>query len=306
MSTNSFVSYGNPGRTGSKPYGINDLSVFRKAILTVPGTTVATIAAAKLQSTWIALAKNPMASRIFPFPMAVECKPAGGTTIMAKTALSGDVPIREDVSTIVMSFIVNPVLATELRKCNRKKWEVLFVDAFDNIIGWTPDGTKLQGFTTTAVFFGQMSNSDGSKARENELHIVLANPKEWNDSPAVIMGDSLDWYPSQLDGTVGVKVAVTAATTAGFTTAVSVLGIDPTDPRGAIVGLAKADFALYKAGVSTSLSAATMVDNGDGTYTFTMTNTSGNFTLGLITPPSGISVVAYNIESPVAGSFSIS
>ena len=301
---NNYVGYGNPGRTGYEKYGINDLSVARKVILLPPGTTIANAATAKLQATWTALAKNPFATRAFPFPLAVECKPSGGTTIMAKTALSGDVPIREEVSSIALSYVVNPILAAELRKCNFKKWDVILIDAFDNIIGWTPDGTKLKGLTTTSVFFGQMAHSDGSKARENELMITFANPKEFNDNPFIIMGSGLDWYPTQLDGTTGVKMTITASVGTGFTVSVNAAGMDVADPRGAYVGLAKADFVVTKDGNSFSLSAATMTDNGDGTYTFVVTCGTGVYIVSLVTAANN-SVVAYNIEASRTGTFTI-
>jgi hypothetical protein len=292
---NTFTSYGNPGHAGYQKYGINDLSVARKIILLEPGTSIANIAAVKSQATWIALCKNPMATRIHPFPLAVDCKPGGGTTIMAKTSLSGEIPIREDVNSLTLTYNVNPILAMQLRQFNRKKWDVVLVDAFENIIGWTPDGTTFRGFTATSIFFGQMSNSDGAKARENELTINFANPKEWNDSPALVMGDALTWYPTQLDGTTGVNLTVVSSSSSACTIKVTAAGLDSTDPRAAFTGLAKADFTATKDGSSFSLTGSTFVDNGDGSYLITISMTAGVYIFTLVAPAS-ISVAAYNIE----------
>jgi hypothetical protein len=148
-----------------------------------------------------------------------------------------------------------------------------------------------------------MTFNDGSKSAENQLTISLADPSEWNNAPALLQGIGLNWFPLAMEGTEAVKVTVNASSTSAFTVSVNAFGLDISDPRSAYVGLAKADFVLTKGGAVQSLSSATMVDNADGTYTFTMTNTSGNFTVSLVNPPSAISVVAYNIECPVAATF---
>jgi hypothetical protein len=200
---------------------------------------------------------------------------------------------------------LNPILATLLEKNNFKKWDVVFIDTFGNVYGWTPDGTKFQGLSTTSVYFGQMSYADGSKSAENMLTISLAEPREWNRNPAMIEGNSLDWFPLSMEGTTAVKLTVSGATTAGFTVSVNALGRALTDPQGAYPGLAKADFVCLKSGQAQSLSGATMTDNGDGTYSFAITLGTGSYTLGLVSAAAN-SVTSYNIECPTVASFTVS
>jgi hypothetical protein len=229
----------------------------------------------------------------------------GGTTVFQKTALSGSIPVREEPATFSFTLNVSPILATLLAQNNFKKWDVWFVDAIGNILGWTPDGIKFQGLSTTSVYFGQMTFPDGSKTGENTLTISLADTTQWNLHPALLMSNSLDWLPLQLEGTTAVKLTVSAATTAGFTVSVNAAGLALNDPQGAYPALAKADFVCLKGSNAQSLSAATMTDNGDGTYSFAVTLGTGNYTLGLVAA-SANSVVAYNIECPTVASFTVS
>ena len=298
MNLNTFTNYGEPGYVGYKKFGLNDLSVVKKVILMPPGTQIATQSAAATLATWVALMKAPMATRVHPYPLAIECKVENGTTIMQKAALSGNMPVREDPTTLVLTYNVDAILATLMKKNNNKMWDVVLVDAFGNILGWTPDGTKFQGFTTTSVYFGQMGYSDGSKVRENLLTISLADPNEWNQNPALIQADGIDWFPLSLEGTTAVKLTVSDIQSAGFTVSVNAVGKDLTDPYGAYTGLVLADFKPTKTGASVSWAGgASLADNGDGTYAIVTSTTNDIDSLGLAIP-SAISVAAYNIECP--------
>jgi hypothetical protein len=305
MSVNTFSNYGQPGYSGYLKYGLNNLSVAKKVILVPPGTSIADVATAILEATWKTLCKNPMATRAHPYPLAIDVKVEGGTTIFQKTALSGSIPIREEVVTLALTYNVNPILATLLAKNNFKKWDVILVDALGNILGWTPDGTKMQGLSTSSVYFGQMSFADGSKSAENLLTISFSDPTQWNRNPAMIEGNSLDWLPLQLEGTTAVKLTVSGATTGGFTVSVNAMGLALTNPQGAYPALVKADFVCLKSGQAQSLSAGTLTDNGDGTYSYAGTLGTGSYTLGLV-GASAISVVAYNIECPTVATFTVS
>ena len=306
MSINTFTNYGAPGHAGYAKFGPNGLSVVRKAIFFPAGQTIATQALVESESNWTTITKAPMATRVHPFPLAVDVKVTGGNAIMAKTALSGDRVIREDALTLQLDFDIDVNLAAMLRSFNKKKLDVAFVDAFGNMLGTTPDGTKFKGFTTGEVFVGPREWSDGSKLALNPLYIVLTNPLEWNDFAAVVKADSFTWLPSNLSGTYAVNIICSSTSSTGFKAQVLVAGLDATDPNAPLVGLAKADFTLTDAGASVSLSGASMTDNGDGTYTFTSVPTlSGACVVSLVTPPSSISVAAYNIEVLNTGTFTI-
>ena len=305
MSANTFTNYSTPGNSGYLKYGLNNIGIAKKVILFPKGMTIADKATAILPATWTGLAKNPMATRIHPFVLALDVKPTPGATKMQKTALGGSIPLLEEPIEFTLTYNVNQVLASIYRKFNFKQWDIVFVDTFGNILGTTPDGTKFKGLSTTSVHWGQMSFPDGSKSAENMLYISLAEPMEWNAAPAMIEGNSLDWFPLSMEGTTAVNVTVSGATTAGFTASVNAAGLGVSDPRSAYPGLAKADFVCLKAGVSQSLSGATMTDNGDGTYGFAITLGTGNYTLGLVAAGSN-SVSAYNVECPTVGTFTVS
>jgi hypothetical protein len=301
---NTFTGYSTPGYSGYEKYGLNNLSVIKKAALFPKGTTIASISTAKLQATWLALAKNPLSTRIHPTPLIADVKTTGGTTIFEKLKLSGNAPIREDVTEFELTLDIEPIYAANLEQFNYKNWDIVFIDALNNILGTTPDGIAFKGLSTTSVHFGQMSWSDGTKAALNLLHISLADPMEWKMSPAKITGTSLNWHPLQLDGTTGVNCTVTSSSSAGFTVNVYPFGKDILDTYVAFPGLSKTDFILLKGGVSQPLTGATMTDGGDGSYSFAMTLASGSYTIQLVNA-NAISVLTYNIESPNPGTFTI-
>jgi hypothetical protein len=303
---NSYANYGAPGYSGYSKFPLGNMSVFKKPIFHPVGQYVADRATALLEATWKAAAKNPMATRVHFLPIATTVKPTGGQPVMGKTALGGDRVIREDVIVIIFTYEqMDQQLLVNLRKFNKKKFDVSFIDAFGNWVGFTPDGTKFGGFSTSEIFLGGTMLSDGAKLNENELAIVLTDPNQLNENRAILSKDAMSFYPMSMEGTTAATIVVSAATTSGFTASVNVSGMLAADPASAFVGLAKADFVLKKAGVVVALTSATMVDNGDGTYAFTITQTSGSYTLELVAAAAN-SVVAYNIETPVAATFSIS
>jgi hypothetical protein len=303
MAVNTFTNYGQPGHSGYQKFGPNGLSVVRKPIFFPAGQTIATITDVISQTNWTTITKAAMATRVHPFPLSVDTKPTGGNAIMAKTALSGDRVIREDALTLQMDYDIDVQLAAFLRNFNKRKMDVAFVDSFGNMFGTTPDGIKFQGFSTGEIFMGPRDWSDGSKLALNQLVIVLTNPNQWNNAPALIKASSFSWLPSELSGTYGVNIAVSNASGAGFKASVLIAGLDSTDPNAQLTGLVKADFVvLNSSGVPQSLSAGSLLDNGDGTYTMSgLSLSAGTYSVTLINPPSAISVVNYNIEVANAG-----
>jgi len=304
---NTFVNNNPAGNSGYAKYGENTLSAIRKVILTPKGYTMTNLAAAVQSSTWIAATKATKALRIYPLPLAVDVKPASEADVYESRKLAGKKFIRTGKEGMMLTLDINPLVAAKLGKSiNFKNWDVFFGDENGNILGTTPDGILFKALSCTDVHLGKMEFSDGSKARTNELSIVLTDPAEWNYSPALISQNLLTagFNINTLDGVYDVNIAVSGATTAGFTASVNIDGFALTDPDGQRPGLAKADFVFAKAGVPVSLSGATMTDNGDGTYGFAITQTSGNFTLTLV-PCASISVTDYAIEPLAVATFTI-
>ena len=305
MNVNNFTNVVTPGYSQYQKYGKNNLSLAKKVILLPPGTIIATQAAASMQSTWVGLAKNPMLSRIHPFPLAFDAKPTPGKSKFQKTALSGNQFVMEDVDELEMSFNIDPILASILYQYNNLSWDVVKVDSNRNILGTTPDGITFKGLKTTMVHLSPMAYADGSKMSENILTISFADPLEFALNPAQISGFDLNWNPLDLQGTDAVKMTVTNPVATGFTVSVNTFGMDLNSPGSGYAGLVKADFVLKKSGSNVSLTAATMVDNGDGSYTFAgLTGLTGAYTIGLV-PTASISVLAYNIDVPVLGTFTV-
>ena len=304
--TNTFTGYSTPGYSGYKPYGLNNISVIRKVVLFPKGTTIANLAAVVLKSTWTTLSKNPMATRVHFTPLIADVKPSGGTTIFEKLKLSGNAPIREDITDFEFTLDIDPIYAANLEQFNYKQWDVVFFDALNNILGTTPDGILFKGLSTTTVHFGQMSWSDGAKAALSMMHVSLADPMEWKTAPAKIPGNSLvNFFPLQLDGTVGVNVTPSASSSTGFKANVYPFGKSALDTYAAYPGLAIADFVLTKAGSPVSLTGGSMLDNSDGSYTFSgLTLSNGTYSISLVSAAS-ISIAAYNIECPTPGTFTI-
>lgn len=304
------IQYGNYqplANSGHQRLGENNLGTPLKAILIPKGLQVAATAdAAGTQSTYIALIKAAKASRILPMPLAVEYKYDGQADKFQDRPFSGKKFVYEGKDGFVLSLNLDSALHTQLRKLNFRNYDVIFVDTNRNIWGYSPDGVKMYGFATTDVHIGKLGVNDGSKAAQTDLTITLSNPSEWNDFGVYIDGKNLTWDPNNLDGCYDVNLEVTESASTSFTVSVNYAGIPTTDVDSQVVGLAKADFVLTKAGSPVSLSGATMVDNGDGTYSFTgITTMSGAHVVSLVAPAS-ISVVAYQIDVKTTGSFTIS
>ena len=111
---NAFTGYATSGYSGYKPYGLNNISVIRKVALFPKGSTIATLALVVQKSTWVGLTKNPLATRIHITPLIADVKPSGGTTIFEKLKLSGNAPIREDITDFELTLDIDAIYAANL------------------------------------------------------------------------------------------------------------------------------------------------------------------------------------------------
>jgi hypothetical protein len=207
-----------------------------------------------------------------------------------------------------MHLDINPLVASKLRKTiNFKNWDVFFGDENGNILGTTPDGIKFKSLSCTDIHLGKMEFSDGTKARENMLSVVLTDPKEWNDNPALIPVQSLTagFNINTLDGVYDVNMTASNPSIAGFSLKVILDGFADTHPTGQFTGLVKADFVLTKL-PSTVInnSGVTLTDNGDGTYAFAATLAAGDYTVALVAAGS-ISTSDFPIEALAVATFTV-
>lgn len=80
------------------------------------------------------------------------------------------------------------------------RWDVLLVDDADNIWGTEGRDGSLRGFRTSMVAHNPYTFLAGTEGAKTSLTVQLARPREFNQSVAVITAESLDFYPSDLDG----------------------------------------------------------------------------------------------------------
>ena len=304
------IQYGNYqplANSGFGKYGENNLGTPLKVILIPKGATVATTSTlAGTQSTWTTLIKGSKPTRILPLPLAVEYKYDGQADKFQDRPFSGKKFVYEGKDGFTFELNLEQSLHKKLRGLNFRNYDVIFADTNRNIIGYSPDGVILKGFSTTDVHLGKISFNDGSKAAQTPLNIHLANPAEWNDFGVFIDGKNLSWDPNQLDGVFDVNLVVSASSASGFTVSVNIDGIPTDDVDSQVTGLkvtATPDITLTKVGSPIALS--TITDNGDGTYTASgLTLTSGVHVVSLL-PTSSISLTNYAIDVKQTGTFTI-
>jgi hypothetical protein len=180
--------------------------------------------------------------------------------------------------------------AAKLRTLNGITWKAYVVTVTGKIKGWSDDGVAFKPFSISSFRIGKRTNEDGTKVERVPITIVWADPKEWNNYPAIVVPT---WNPNELDGIKDLNVTASLPTTSGVT--LTITGFDSVPHEGAILG----DFVIYNSSlVSQTISVAT--EATAGVYTLTATLASGSYTAGLKTQPNATTKY---FETPTLATF---
>ena len=168
--------------------------------------------------------------------------------------------------------------------------DLFVLDDAGNISGFSPDGTKVKGFDLS-MFNPEKMRTAGQDNTPAWSPVVVdqLDAKQGNEKGVFV---NPGWLASDLLPIADVEVSVVSASATTVVLEVSyIAGIasDGGDAKVGVAGIPEADF------VFTTTSPTSMVDNGDGTYTFTGTTmTTGSVDLA---PPTTQTAVGQPIKS---------
>lgn len=168
--------------------------------------------------------------------------------------------------------------------------DIFTLDDAGNISGFSPDGVKVKGFDLS-MFNPEKMRSAGQDNTPAWSPVVVdqLDAKQWNEKGVFV---NPGWLATELLPIVDVELSIVSASATTVVAKVAyIAGIasDGSDEAIGVAGIPEVDF-IFTTTVPTS-----MVDNGDGTYTFTgAAMVSGSVDLA---PPSTQTAVGQPIKS---------
>jgi hypothetical protein len=145
--------------------------------------------------------------------------------------------------------------------------DIFVLDDAGNISGYSPDGEKVKGMDL-GMFNPEKMRTAGQDNTPAWSPVVVdqADAKQWNEKGVFV---NPGWLPSEILPVADVELSVADASATSILVKVAyVAGIasDGSDNEVGVSGIVEEDFEF------TDTSPDDMVDNGDGTYTFTGTD----------------------------------
>lgn len=143
---------------------------------------------------------------------------------------------------------------------------LIIVDDIDNVSAYSPDGVKVKGFDIGMINPEKMKSAgqDDTPAW-TPLMVDLRDAKQWNEKGVFV---NPSWSPLALESVSDVEISVVSASATSVVLKVAYnagLQSDGTPDLIGIAGIIETDFEFV---TTTPTGGGTMVDNGDGTYTF--------------------------------------
>lgn len=152
-----------------------------------------------------------------------------------------------------------------LQGMRNAKFRLFLVDSAGTIFGWSPDGTKVKGFSLSLFNPEKMTwaKQDNTPAW-TPIAIDMKDSNQWNSNgvhctPA--------WYASELKAVTDVTLEVVSKTASLIVLRVyydNGIAPDGTVDKIGVPGVLQGDFVF----TTTAPTGGAMVDNGDGTYNF--------------------------------------
>jgi hypothetical protein len=211
----------------------------------------------------------PASSRIYPFPLAYDFENLSEEATRASSNLGKEVTVRLGQYRFRLLFRENLEIHKAIYSHLGSAGRVFLIDINKKLIGTSDDGgITLKGLLLDQFMPEKIQFGDGSTPSLSPVYMSLTNNEEIDVNGVQIRFNT---QLIALKPIVDVKLALVGTPTAtGFT--VSVKSIY--DNVG-VKGLILADFVETMGG-----GTLTLLDNGDGTYTFTGTGvTTGTITL---------------------------
>jgi hypothetical protein len=260
----SLATLGNTGRTGTT----ENLGYWAKILWVKPDFEIATEAAALLEATWVDAVDL---FQVYPFPYFEQVENQDEDDVKESLPTGLDVFIREGKIKEMGSTNLSLMTLQNLRTFNNVKGSIILISSNGYIMGYSPDGVKLKGFTLQNFHVGGIGKTDGTTQRRTPVSWGISDSAQVLDYGVAIKPT---WNPLDLEGILDVDIAVQTDTNAlcEFT-------VKRTCDGEGVDGLVAADFNfLVTAG--TAQTGSTFAEVGNGAYKYTSSGTT--FTTGTI------------------------
>lgn len=209
--------------------------------------------------------KAVRAKTMFPIHEVFEIDDNSEESLYYESPTGKRVPRRLGAYRHVYKFNKSLQVHKALQTFRNANVDFFTIDSAGNICGYSPDGVKACGFSISMFNPEKMTSAmqDNTPAW-TPIVVDQLDAKQWNEKGITIKPG---WLPSQIQplSPVSIKVISSAAGTATIRVAyIDGLDSDGSENAIGISGILQDDFIFTGAAPT----AAAMVDNGDGTYTF--------------------------------------
>lgn len=267
----NLASLGNTGRVGSS----ENLGYWAKILWVKPDWEIDTEANALLQATWDA---DINLKQVYPFPYFEQVENQDEDDVKETLSTGLDVFIREGKIKEVGSTNLSIMTLQNLRTFNNAKGSIILISSNGYIMGYSPDGVKLKGFTLQNFHVGGIGKTDGTTQRRTPISWGVSDSSQVLDYGVAIKPS---WNPLDLEGLLDVDLALTASVSASL---VQFTVTRRCDSEG-VDGLVITDFSFLKsAGTVQDGGGLAFVEIGGGEYKFTATASLVDGTLDLKRP----------------------
>lgn len=183
-----------------------------------------------------------------------------------------------------------------------KNWEAFLITAFNYVRGYTPDGTKIRGFSARIHPGNTQFAGDGDTPEGFDLHIDFSDPNQIGSKGVAVLATETtgDFFAIDLDGIVNCNLSEVSTT---GETAVTV-DVKTDCGNSGVPNLVLADFLVLDSGGTPVVPSDVSEDaNTPGRYVITATLTAGTYTVALAGQPT---MTTKYFESLAALSFTTS
>jgi hypothetical protein len=246
----------------------NDLSILRGIFLTKPDFNFVSFTSFATEADWLAAIA---AGNIFPILGIKEYEAADVEDNIYESPIGEKTLNYEGMRGMILKVKYDVKSHKILRTYANKNWKMFKFDLNGNVIGTSPDGTKVQGFKIGYFHVSKQMTATADQPAWTLINIQESIVAEW-DERGVYCKPTFE--PADLNGVLPVVLTCSTVTTFAFTATVSYVdeskltsaGADTTVP---ISGLLAANFYVLDQGglVETVTVSESLVS--PGTYTVT-------------------------------------
>lgn len=222
------------------------------------------------------------AKQMFPLMDLQEIEDQTEETAYQTTSLGVDNRLRDGKYKFLYKFLLTLKQHQELQKFSAANLRYFRVDERNNILGYSPDGVTVKGFSISTFEAEKMGIASADSVAYSPVKITESSPAQLNSFG---LGITPTWEVTSLSSLTNVDIAVvgTATATEIVLNVGANVGLNP-DGSPALIeitGLTSADFIVKTTAGATQ--TVTFTDNNDGTYTGAGTGLSSG-TADLVDP----------------------